>query len=122
MIGSPQSQPERKITMATHQTGEREYPPEQSEKPTFSLDFKGGYGEAFPLAKLAEVLVGTEWEWVRNNRAKHLVVFIDTRGERMCRVYDRDEHAMTLAELQRQHGLRTGAGDDYRDCNSDHAV
>lgn len=90
--------------MATHQTGEREYPVEPAEKPTFSLDFKGGYGEPFPLAKLAEVLVGTEWEWVRNNRSKHLVVFIDTRGERMCRLYDRDQHAMNLADLQRQVG------------------
>lgn len=75
-----------------------------SAKPTFSIDFHGGYGEPFPLAKLAELFVGTDWTWARNNGAKHLVVFIDTRDNRLCRVYDREHRAMTFDELARQHG------------------
>jgi hypothetical protein len=78
-------------------------------KPTFSLDFRGGYGETMPLAKLAEILKGNyiddgAWNWVANNRCKHLVVFIDTRDDRRCRVYDRDYVALTLAQLEFQHG------------------
>jgi hypothetical protein len=71
---------------------------------TFTQSFHGGYGEPFPLKELAAVLVDTDWDWMRNNRAKHLVVFIDTRGERMCRVYDREQVVMTLTELKQQVG------------------
>lgn len=77
---------------------------------TFSLEFRGGYGETISLAKLAEILKGNylddgAWNWVANNRCKHLVVFIDTREDRTCRVYDRDYVALTLAQLEFQHGV-----------------
>ena len=72
----------------------------------FNLQFTGE-AEKIPFDTVALLLVGSQWYWTRNNRAKHLTIMLDTRGDRYCRVYDRENRGLTLTELAHQIEMPT---------------